>query len=367
MSLVPASAGVGGSPFTPNFRQIDRAVRGAHSIYTRFRNRYNQLAERRQQRRQVQQRVAREVGRSARRALFNKVVPKALKGRSVGMRGKLKAKRRSARKRMRKTRPGLGLKGARLVKMKFCHRITMDLSTTTAEADRLHPNVDATVARGYKANSISLPAIYAKTPNTTFDANGSDEALLLYKRYKVLRSTISIQSVRSVGAAMEPLMVGINLTENGANEGAVSTGPTSFRGTDLSVVNVKRDQYREKPGLIGAGKTNIINSSTANRFKWSATYHASRWNKGRHKDELVVNWADLRDPADFNANAPRASALDTLGPKDPTQVVYFQPWACHPTAVSGTTATTNPIECLVTLHYEVLCAERVNQPRGERQ
>lgn len=363
MSLVASGGGVISRYLTPrNVRFAARLARRAVEHVRQAANQGPPARNARQQQRTRAQRVARQLQFEENRPL-NFTAP----GRSVMARGRVGRKRRFARKRMSKTRPGLGLKGARLVKMKFCHRITIDLNTGANLADQLNPNVDSTIPRGYKANSISRPAQYAKNPDVVHDPAGTDEALLMYKRYKVLRSTISIQSVRSIEGTMDPLMVGINLTENGANEGATGVGPTAVRGTDLAAVAVKRDNYRQTPGLIGAGKTNIINSSTATRFKWSATYHASRWNKGRHKDDLVLQWADLRDTADFNGNAPRAVALDNLGPKDPTQLVYFQPWACHPTAVAGSTATSNPIECLVTLYYEVLVAERANQPRGEIQ
>ncbi len=262
-------------------------------------------------------------------------------------------KRRSAYRRGLKNGPGLAMKGARMIRMKYCTQVT--LSTDGTISNRLK-----TANSGFKANSIRTPGDQF---GDTFDAFGSDQAQYIYNRYRVVKSTISIESLRKTANSNDVLMAGINLTEPGANEGVIGTTVDPDRGTDLVFNAVLRDQYRQKPGLIGAGKTNIINDSNSFRHKWTATFKSGKFFRG-NREKKIGQDAGLIPAGVSSAAAPGTLIpLNTIKPEDPDNIVYFQPWVCK--ATGGGAQAVQSVDVLITINYWVMCTGKKNMPIGQ--
>ena len=253
--------------------------------------------------------------------------------------------------------PGLALKGARLVRMKYCTTLAIGSTDGAGNGDTLTaPNL------GFKANSIHTPG--QQNGDTTYDAFGSDQAQYIYNRYRVVKSTICVENLRPTQNTGSVFVSGINITEAGANEG-VGSQYNENRGTDLTAVTVKRDRYMCKPGLIGAGKTNYMNDNTVARHKMMATYYCSKWWRGRKSQQYGTEGgqdAALVDSAAVGTEdaAPGTDqALSEVTPAEPATLVYFQPWMCNASG-DGSIGTSMK----VTINYWVLCTGRRNMPEG---
>lgn len=347
MSLVPAGSSsltggaVAAAAFTPSFRDVRRVINTGRRIYRSFRQQAAQARELQDQR----NRHRREVGRSARRRLFDLKRERYLPTKpstAVMKRTRFRSRRRSRKVGLRGQ-----MSGKRIITMKYCHRCTLEWNATAGQWLN---------SRGlFKANSVFLPGQFALSADATYDASGTDLTQIVYNNYRVLSSTCKIVSVRAVSDAnnTDPIMCGINICESGAAEG--NAPGNALRGSDLGTVTVNRDRYREAKGLMGAGRTNIFNSSTATRGMMKATFIDRKFFKG-DKINPIENRTGLLRSASEN---PYTTAISNISPADPATMVYFQPWACHPYA-TGALAVSTSIECLVEITYRVLALDKYN-------
>lgn len=238
--------------------------------------------------------------------------------------------------------------GYKIINMKYCHTVALTWNATTCE--RLNR------CTRFKANSIFQPGGNATPADTTYDASGTDLTQAIWNNYRVLKSTITVVSVRAVSKAesTDPIMCGINITQNGANEGAAPS-TSDLKGTDLVAVTITRDRYREAKSLMGAGKTNIFNANVAQRGVMRATYVDKKFFKGGKV--VPLNRSGLLRSSLAN---PYSTALNTISPGNPTSSngwVDFEVWACHPYHTGALAADTS-VECLVEIKYKVLCFDK---------
>lgn len=273
-------------------------------------------------------------------------------------------KRRRAFARVRRRPVGVHVPGSKLLKFKFngCMKLSINTTNTELLTPAPGPAASATTTKGVPCNSLFQPGRFmynvAATPavDTQHDATGVNLAQMMWKRYKVVKAVFTAECIRPIGnSGVLPMMCGINITEPQANEqlqsGSVALGK---RGTDLTTVNIDRESYRLKKNMLGAGKTNIMNDSNAFRHKMSATWYASKWNRGHHYDP-EGQWARTANAATDIAPG-QITALNNVSPGDPEKLVFFQPWCCDPTRKDN--AAANALDFQWNVTYYVACKER---------
>jgi hypothetical protein len=275
-------------------------------------------------------------------------------------------KRRRAFARVRRQPAGVHFAGSKLLKCTWKGTFTLTMNATNADrlANAPGPAATATTTMGVPTNTLKLPGSYmhntAGAVDSQHDAFGTNYMQMIWQRYKVVKATMTCECVRPIGnVGKNPVMCGINICEPNAAERSFTAGTRTdnVRGDDLASLDVRRESYRLKKGLLGCGKTNIVNDSNAFRHKMSATWYARKWNKGLHYDP-DSQWASTAPGTDPLPG--QVTPLNSFKPADPSKLVFFQPWCCHPTGYATDAGTTT--DWLYTVTYYVACKERRMQP-----
>jgi hypothetical protein len=292
-------------------------------------------------------------------------------GNNANMKGRGRYARRRQFARIRRNPPGFGYSGSQLVKCKVSGTFALTAQNSDWDYLRVAPTFTATTpgttTAGIKANSPHRPMNFIAnaqaTANPSIDSFGFNLPQMLWKRYRCVKAVLTCTSIRTVGEG-RPLMCGINLCDPGAKESAPATPASNSeykkRGRDLDLLNLRRDAYLNAKGLTGAGKTNIMKDSNTFRHKMSATWTASKWNRGHHYDP-ESQWRNTinQTTPTVGGNAPGdEGTLDGVTPEEPANIVYFQPWCCDPLLSGTATGTDNAIGFQFTLTQYFLCKEK---------
>lgn len=238
--------------------------------------------------------------------------------------------------------------GRKLVKMRFVSTCTIATASGAGDSDKLNP-FDGKI----KANSIYNPFNGASSAENA-DAKGSDRAQGIYRKYRVIRSSLVIESLRTAeqgaGDTAGPLLVGINITQNAADNQRGSNFDAD-RGVDLSVVGVdlRRDKVLAASGLMKATKPRYFGGWSNYKQHIKCTYKDARFFKGTKT---------AKEDRTGNLHQDSASAAAFNRPTDPTQLVYFQPWCCDGFATAGTIDQSMSAKIVAT--YWLVCSERTN-------
>lgn len=296
---------------------------------------------------------------SKKRKLKN--IKKTTRTLTMGRMGRKAYRRRKRFSRVQRGLPGLNMSGSKLMKCKFVGCFLMNTGSTDVQNLKIPsgplPAAGETV--GILANDLYQPGRNINrigATQATTDAWGTNSMQMFWKRYKVVKSTITCVVVRNPSDGNEqPLMCGINITEPSADERNAGDTAQTLRGTDLNDVSVGRDSYRLSKGLIGAGKTTIVHSSTNAPMRFSATFKASKFNRGQHIDPQT-QWADTVRETTSNQRPGDGTALNNLSPASPDKLIYFQPWVCNPTTNGA--GTNWEVRCQYTVTYYVAAREK---------
>lgn len=257
-------------------------------------------------------------------------------------------RRRTPWTKLKRKAPGLAMPGRRLVKMRFVSTCTIQPSQTAGESDKLTP-FDAKI----KANSIYNPFVAASSGENA-DAKGSDRVQGIYRKYRVVKSSLFIQSLRtgeSTTSSSSPILVGVNLTQNAANNQR-GTNFDAERGVDLSVVGVdlRRDKVLAASDLMKSCRPRYFGANPSAFQNIKCKYSDRRFFKGTKtaiEERTGLLHQDSGTAGTFNR------------PGDPTQVVYFQPWCCDGWTTNGT-AGNLAIRAKITATYWLVASERTN-------
>ena len=254
------------------------------------------------------------------------------------------------------------MSGSKLIKCKYVGAFLMQTGTSEVQNLKIPsgPTVSAGQTVGILANDLYQPGRHINRIGAgpaTNDAWGTNSMQMFWKRYKVVKSTITCVVVRNpADSGEQPLMCGINITEPNADERNAGDTDQTLRGTDLNDVTVGRESYRLSKGLIGAGKTTIVHSSTNAPMRFSATFKASKFNRGQHIDPQK-QWADTVRETTGNQTPGDGTALNNLSPESPEKPVYYQPWVCNPTT-TGAQGSSWEVRCQYTVTYYVAAKEK---------
>lgn len=257
-------------------------------------------------------------------------------------------RKRTIWSKLKRKSPGLALGGRRLVKMRFVSTCVISPSTEAAASDKLNP-FDGKI----KANSVYYPMVSATSAENA-DAKGSDRAQYIYRKYRVVKSSLVIKSLRSGTVAAgtnTPILVGVNLCQANANNQRGSNFDAD-RGVDLSVggVDLRRDKVLAASGLMKSTRPKYFGANVSDFGFIKCNYSDSRFFKGTKsakEDRTGLLHTDSAVAGTYNR------------PADPTQVVYFQPWACDGHAKANTWAG-NTILAKVVVTYWCVVSERLN-------